>query len=588
MSGSTMPSTFTEAFHRTAGAHGPAVALRTVGDTGITWEQYASSVRTIAARLSGLGVRHGDTVGLMMTNRPEFHLLDTAALHLGATPFSLYNTLAVEQVNYVLADARCRVVVCEEQFADKIRKAAEGTAVTHIVCLDSGVEGTVALDSLPADAGLDFDSAWRAVRPDDLLTIIYTSGTTGPPKGVELTHATMLASVDATLEHLPVGVADRVVSYLPDAHVANRWGAHYTSLVTGMGITAVADPKQVLAALTEVRPTFFGAVPQIWYKIKAAIEATLATEQNDTKRRLAQWALDVARRKARLTSDRLPVPLTTRLQAELADRLVLSKVRAKLGLDQVRIAASGAAPIAPEALEFVLALGIPVCELWGMSETSGPGTMNPIDGIRIGTVGVPVKHAEVMLAPDGELLFRGKQVMRGYRNSPDKTAETIDPQGWLHTGDIAEIDADGYVRIVDRKKELIINAAGKNMSPATIENTLKVACPLLGSVAAVGDNRKYVVALATLDPDTSAAFAAAHGIADSSPAALAAHPAVLAAVDAGVAAANEKLARVEQIKKITVLPTVWEPGGDEVTPTMKLKRKPIERKYAAEIDDLYR
>lgn len=584
----TLPGTLVETFQRTARHDPDAVAVRTPGDgVAITWREYAAQVRHIAAGLSGLGVRKGDTVAIMLTNRPEFHLVDTGALHAGATPFSIYNTLAPEQINYVLADAGSRVVVCEQQFVEKLRTAAMGTAVEHIVCVDDTPEGTIGLDELPADTTFDFSATWRSVRPDDVLTIIYTSGTTGPPKGVELTHANMIASVDATLDTLPINSNDRVVSYLPDAHVANRWGAHYTSMVTGMQITTVADPKQMLGALTDVRPTFFGAVPQIWYKLKAAIEANLAAEENDTKRKLANWALHAAQRQARLSATGRPVSLTTKLRAQLADRLVLSRVRTTLGLDKIRIAASGAAPIAPEALEFVLALGIPVCELWGMSETSGAATMNPTDGIRIGTVGPPVKHMDVKLSDDGELLVRGPLVMKGYRNNPEKTAETIDSDGWLHTGDIATIDNDGYVSIVDRKKELIINAAGKNMSPANIENAMKVANPLIGSVAAIGDNRPYVVALITLDPDAAAAYAATHSVPDTTPAALAADPGINAAVAAAVETANRTLARVEQIKNFAVLPAIWEPGGEELTPTMKLKRKPIEQKYATEIDALY-
>jgi long-subunit acyl-CoA synthetase (AMP-forming) len=288
-----------------------------------------------------------------------------------------------------------------------------------------------------------------------------------------------------------------------------------------------------------------------------------------------------------MLSDGKPVPAALAVQHRVAEKLVLSKIRHRLGLDRVKFAASGAAAIDPEALEFVLGLGLPVCELWGMSETTCCGTVNPPGAIRIGTVGKALANVELKLADDGELLVRGPLVMKGYRNEPDKTAETIDPDGWLHTGDIATIDDDGYVRIVDRKKELMINASGKNMSPSNIEGTVKVSVPIAGSVVAIGDDRPYVVALLTLDPDAIAAFAQAQGLTDTSPAALADNPAVRAAVEAGIKEANTKLARVEQIKKFKILPEVWEPGGDEVTPTMKLKRKPIAAKYADQIDALY-
>jgi long-subunit acyl-CoA synthetase (AMP-forming) len=271
----------------------------------------------------------------------------------------------------------------------------------------------------------------------------------------------------------------------------------------------------------------------------------------------------------------------------VAEKLVLTAIRSRLGLDRVRFAATGAAAIDPDALEFVLGLGLPVCELWGMSELSCAATVNPPDAIRIGTVGTALPGVELRVADDGELLVRGELVMKGYRNDPEKTAEAIDADGWLHTGDIASIDGQGYVRIVDRKKELMINAAGKNMSPANIEGTIKVACPLVGSAVAIGDDRPYVVALLTLDPDAVAAFAAERGIADAAPAALAEHPELRAAIEVGMKEANAKLSRVEQIKKFTILPDVWEPGGEEVTPTMKLKRKPIAAKYAEQIEQLY-
>jgi len=582
--------TLCEAFQRTVAAAPAASALRSSdGAVQLTWRQYADRVRTIAAGLAALGVRHGDTVGLMLTNRPEFHLVDTAALHLGAAPFSIYNTLAPEQISYLFSNAGNKVVVCELQFLEQIRKAQPGTSVEHIVCVDGAGDEVITLADLEANPapGFDFEASWRAVGPDDLLTIIYTSGTTGPPKGVELTHANMLAELDATTGIVPSGHGDIVISYLPDAHVANRWGAHYQSMFTGIEIVTLADLKQMITVLPKIRPTFFGAVPQVWYKLKAGIEAQLAAERSPVKKKLAAWALDVGRRKVKLDAQHARVPLALTVQHRVADALVLGKVRAALGLDRVRIAASGAAAIDPGALEFVLALGIPCCELWGMSELSCAATMNPPDAIRIGTVGTAVKGVDLSLAEDGELLVRGPLVMKGYRNDPERTAETVDADGWLHTGDIATIDDDGYVRIVDRKKELIINAAGKNMSPANIEGAIKVACPLAGSAVAIGDDRPYVVALITLDPDVAAAFAVAHGIADTSPATLAVDPAIRAAVDAGIKAANERLSRVEQIKKFTILPYFWEPGGDEVTPTMKLKRRPISAKYAADIEALY-
>ncbi|GAB2459697.1 AMP-dependent synthetase/ligase [Jatrophihabitans fulvus] len=591
MSAPALAPTFTETFQATAARHPHRLAVSDPeGRVRLTWRQYAKRVESIAAGLASLEVGRGDTVGLMLANRPEFHLVDTAALHAGATPFSIYNTLAPEQITYVFGNAGNRVVVTERQFLDRVRAAVAGTAVEHVVCIDAPDEAdVVALSELETrrPEGWDFESSWRAVRPDDLLTIIYTSGTTGPPKGVELTHANLMAELDSTLRISLPGPDDVIISYLPDAHIANRWGAHYTSLATGMHVVALADLKQLVTALPQVRPTRFGAVPQVWYKLKGGIEAQLAAERSPLKRRIATWAFDVGVRYAKLRSDGGRVSRPLAAQQALAERLVFSKVRAALGLDRVEYAATGAAAIDPDALAFVLALGLPCCEMWGMSELSCAVTINPPDGIRIGTVGLPVPNAELRLADDGELLVRGPLVMRGYRNDPERTAEAVDADGWLHTGDIATIDDDGYVRIVDRKKELMINASGKNMSPANIEGTVKAASPLVGSVVAVGDDRPYVVALVTLEPDAAAAFARQHGLAGTDVAALAADPAVRDAVASAIDAANQKLARVEQIKKFEILPDVWEPGGDELTPTMKLRRRPIAVRYAQRIDSLY-
>ena len=588
----TAPTTLCQAFQKTAAQRPDAVAIRKHDDSIIiTWREYQRRVRSIAAGLAALGLKRGDTVALMLTNRPEFHLIDTAALHVGATPFSVYNTFTGEQISHLFSNAANRVVICEPQFLDQVNIAAANSHVEHIVCLDATPEGTISLADLEAKgaelADFDFEASWRAVEPTDVVTIIYTSGTTGPPKGVELTHANIIAEVESTGEWVQSNQDDSVISYLPDAHIANRWGSQYSNLSNGIQIVTVDELKALIGTLPKIRPTFFGGVPQTWYKVKAGIEAQLAAEPSKPKRQLAQWALRVGMQRARLMSDRQPIPVALKAQHALAERLVLSKVRAKLGLDRVRFAATGAAAIAPEALEFVLGLGLPVCELWGMSETSCCVTVNRPGMQRIGTVGTALPNAEIKIADDGELLVRGPLVMKGYRNEPEKTAEAIDADGWLHTGDIASMDADGFVKIVDRKKELMINASGKNMSPANIENEIRAAIPMAGPTIVIGDDRPYVVALLTLDPDAAAAFAAAHGIADASPKALAEDPAVLAVVKAGIEAANTKLARVEQVKQWTILPEVWEPGGDEITPTMKLKRKPIAEKYASQIDELY-
>jgi long-subunit acyl-CoA synthetase (AMP-forming) len=582
-------ATLCEAFQDTATKHADRVALRTPGDTvSITWAQYADRVRRIAAGLAGLGVKPGDTVGLKMVNRPEFHLCDTAVLHLGGTPFSVYNTSPAEQIAYLFSNAGNRVVITERQFLPVLRRVAGETDVVHLICVDGPEDGVLELSDVedrPAE-DFDFDAAWRAVTPEDIATIIYTSGTTGPPKGVEITHANMLAQCDATAAVLGTEEHGRVISYLPSAHIADRWGCHYSGMIHGIEVTCLADYKTILSAFLEVRPTTVGGVPQMWYRLKAGLEAAVEYEQDPAKQQAMRWAIDTGKRYVQAGQSGSVSP---ELAAEYAkaDELVLSKLRAMIGLDQARLAVSGAAPIAPDVLEFVCAIGLPVCELWGMSELSCCATINPPDAIRIGTVGTAIPGVELKLAEDSELLTRGATVMRGYRRDPEKTAETIDADGWLHTGDIATIDDDGYVTIIDRKKELIINTAGKNMSPANIESAVRAVTPLVAQVVTIGDNRPFNTALIVLDPDMAAGFAASHGNAGATIAELARDPAMIAAIQSAVDTANTRLSRVEQLKKFTILPVVWEPGGDEITPTMKLRRRPIAEKYAVEIDALY-
>ncbi len=583
-------ATLCAAFQDFVGKHPDAVIIRTPGGgTEITWREWDRRVRKLAAGLAALGVKRGDTIGLMLSNRPEYHLADAAALHLGATPFSIYNTSAPEQIAYLFGNAGNKVVFCDEKFLPRIQEVRG--SVKHVVCADdvSDVDDVLTYAQLEAkgDPDFDFDAAWRAVEPGDLATIIYTSGTTGPPKGVELTHANVIAEADAVRVLFDANPGDRVLSYLPAAHIADRVTAQYFAILFGIQVTCVADLTKLAEALADCRPHTFFAVPRVWQKLKAAIDVGLAAEPSGAKRKIAAWAIQTGIKAARHELAGTSMPPLLAARHRVADKLVLSKLRDKLGLDQAKGPASGASAISPDILEFFWGLGIRIYEVWGMSETGGATTANAPGHTKLGTVGRPVLNMEVKLAEDGELLTRGPTVMRGYRNDPEKTAETIDADGWLHTGDIAEIDADGYVKIVDRKKELIITASGKNMSPSNIENAIKAATSLVGQVVAIGDDRPYVAAIAVLDPDAAAAFAKQHGFGGASQAELVAHPEVRAAVLAGVKEGNQKLARVEQVKRVRLLPSTWEPGGDELTPTMKLRRKPIAEKYAHEIDSLF-
>jgi long-subunit acyl-CoA synthetase (AMP-forming) len=573
-------ATMCEAFQLTATewAESPALRLKD-SDYEASWRDYADAVRKRAAGLAALGVDRGDTVGFMLVNRPALHLTDAAAMHLGATCFSVYNTSSPEQVEYVVRDAANRVIVTEQEFLETVLAAREQVdTLEHVVVIDGEApEGTISIGELEemGEPGFDFEAAWRAVEPADVLCLIYTSGTTGPSKGVQLTHANMVAVWQACDEVQQTAPGGRMISYLPSAHIADRWAGIYAQMIYGNCVYCCPDPRQMVAYSIEVKPTVWGGVPRIWEKLKAAIEVGIAAEADEAKREATVAAIELGRRRARAMMDG-GAPTELEAEWQRADEQVLSTIRAMLGLDQVESFVVGAAPTPPEVLEFFLALGIEIRETWGMSETTAITTLNPPGGVRLGTVGPPIPNTEVKLAEDGEVMVRGPQVMSGYRNMPEKTAEALGEDGWLSTGDIGEFDEAGYLRIVDRKKELIINAAGKNMSPANIEAKLKAATPLIAQAVAIGDNRPYNVALIALDAESLSA----RGL-------TASDPAVTEEIERAVAEANKRLARVEQIKRFKVLPGEWLPGGEELTPTMKLKRRPIERKYEAEIDALY-
>jgi long-chain acyl-CoA synthetase len=576
-----------EAFVATVSRQGDDIALRS-GDQTLTWSELAAQVNRIAGGLVELGVGKGDTVALMLSNRPEFIACDLAAVALGAVPFSIYETSSTEQIAYVVGDAEARVAIVEAAHLEAFERArADLPDVEHLVVLDGG-GGTLTLTGLEAlDPGFDAGVSGSAVEPDDLLTLIYTSGTTGPPKGVQLTHRNLLTLVSSVDGMIPLPErGGRVVSWLPAAHIAERGASYYLPVVKGLEIAICPDPREIVQFLPQARPTWFFAVPRVWEKLKAGLEAMLGGLPEE-QRKPIEDGLEAALEKVRLEQAGEVVPDGIARAAAAVEESMFGALRAQLGLDEAVAVSVGAAPTPVEVLEFFHAIGIPVGELWGMSETCGVATFNPLERIKLGTVGAPVPGTELKLAADGEVLVRSAANMRGYRNMPEKTEETIDAEGWLHSGDIGELDEEGYLRIVDRKKELIINAAGKNMSPASIESKLKAASPLIGQVAAVGDGRRYNVALIVLDPDYAPMWAQSQGIEQTALDRLSQHEAAQKAIGEAVAVANERMARVEQIKKFKILAAEWLPGGDELTPTMKLKRKPIERKYGAEIEQLY-
>jgi long-chain acyl-CoA synthetase len=582
--------TVTEALRRTAASHPDLVAVRTADDAvSLTWSELLTRVDAFAGGLAGLGVGRGNIVAIMLGNRPEFYVADLAAVTVGATPFSIYVTYPPAEIEFLCRDAGARVAITEQAHLPAILAAREHLpALEHVIVVDGEApKGTLALSEVEgSNPGFDAVGAAAQSGPEDIVTLIYTSGTTGHPKGVQLTHHAIMFSAQGVEQMVPLQPGSKVISWLPAAHIAERMAHLYIPVIYAGTVTTCPDPRAILSYLPQVRPTWFFAVPRIWEKLKAGLE-TMQAAQPAEQRKPIEDAMAASLQRVRLRQAGEPVPAELEQAVAQADATLFCKLREMLGLDQVLAVNVGAAPTPREVLEFFHALGIELAEIWGMSETCGIGAANRPGQVKLGTVGPASPGVELRIADDGELLVRGEFVMAGYRNSPEKTAEALDSDGWLHTGDIGEIDDHGYLRIVDRKKEIIINSAGKNMSPADIEAEIKSASPLIGHAICIGDQRPYNTALIVLDADFAPQWAQQQGVADTGLERLAAEPTVVAAIQEAIDAANEHLARVEQIKKFTIIPGDWLPGGDELTPTMKLKRRPIAAKYEAEIERMY-
>ena len=577
-----------KAFQMTVERLGDGNALRWGEDGTMSWNELRAQAAAVAGGLASLDVSNGSTVAIMLNNRAEFFPIDLGVSTLGGVPFSIYQTASPEQIAYVCSDAGAKVAIVEKSFLEVFNKAKEElSGLEHLIVLD-GDGGTMTYEELlDVDPGFDDSAAADSVQLDDPLTLIYTSGTTGPPKGVELSHRNLLslvAGVDDLIAFPTEGA--KVISWLPAAHIAERGAHYYLPMTKGVEVAICPDPRTIIDFLPTVRPSWFFAVPRVWEKLKAGLE-TMLDNLPEEAREPAQQGVQAAIAKVRAEQAGEEVPEAIAKAAAAAEKQMFAGLREHLGLDEAVAVNVGAAPTPVEVLEFFHAIGIPVGELWGMSETCGAATVNPPERVKLGTVGPPLPGVEIRLAEDGEVEIKGDLIMRGYRNLPDKTAEVFDDDRWMSTGDIGVLDEDGYLSIVDRKKELIINAAGKNMSPAGIEAHLKSASPLVGQAIAIGDARSYNVALIVLDPDYAPSWAKQKGIETDDIATLAEDEQVLEAIQEAVDKANAKMSRVEQIKKFKLLPEEWEPGGDELTPTMKLKRKPIGEKYDAEIEALY-
>jgi long-chain acyl-CoA synthetase len=574
-------------FQRTARRVPDRVALRRHGeDQHITWAEYGERVERIAQGLHALGLRAGGTLAMQLTNRPEFHLVDTAVLHLGATTVSIYNTFPPEDIEFVLRDSGASVVITEPAFLKTLDDARQRVAIDALVVLESVAgESHMSLAEVEGldSPGFDFEASWQAVTPDVIATLVYTSGTTGKPKGVELSHRSLLGNQQAL--NSAIGIVDgaNTISYLPMAHIAERQLSHYRGFVGGLTVTCCDDLTTIPQILQATHPQYFFSPPRLWEKFRTAILGRAAPEVQSKLERLSE--LGALAEAAQAGGEGLAEAEAAEL-AQLREA-VGKPVLASLGLDRIEVALIGSAPVSPELGGFYVAMGLPLLEAYGLTECGAFASFCRPDDYRIGTVGKPVDGTELTLAEDGEILLRSPFLMSGYRNRPDLTAEAIDEDGWLHSGDVGSWDADGYLSIIDRKKELIINAAGKNMSPAGIEAKLRESSPLIGPVVAVGDRRPYVVALIVLDPDALGQYARAHGLEHLALPDLVADPGLRSHIADAVRQANTKLSRVEQIKRFRILPAEWTPGSDELSATMKLRRKPIAAKYAAQIDELY-
>ncbi len=554
-----------------------------------TMRDYVDAAARAAAGLQLAGLAAGQRILLMTRNRPEFHWFDLAAQFLRATPVSIYNSSSPEEIQYLADHAGAEIAIVEDTgFLERLLTVRDELPMLKQVFVidppaDGCPDGVQPASALMDKGSADLDALVKEIRPDDIATLIYTSGTTGPPKGVMISQYNVVYTVESLRRcfGLDTFAGRRVVSYLPMAHIAERMMSHYQGLILGYSVYCCPDPNQLSSYLKEVRPEIVFGVPRVWEKIFNGVNAALsANPENKAKFDegvAAATAIKAAEREGTATKEHLDT-------WAFLDSVAFANVRALVGLDAVITAVTGAAALPRPILEWYNAVGIPLSEIYGMSESSGPMTWSP-NANRPGCVGQAIPGCDVVIADDGEVLCRGGHVFQGYFERPDKTAETI-IDGWLYSGDIGELDEDGYLRIVDRKKELIITSGGKNISPANLEAALKTI-PLIGQAAAIGDNRKFCSAILVLDPEAAGVWARSHGTPNASMTELATDPEVLAEVQRGVDEVNKQFAQVEQIKKFALIGEEWLPDSEMLTPTSKLKRRGVNAAYAAEIEAMY-
>jgi len=587
----TKSETLADLLPRAAELYGsaPAVTFKQDGRwVSQSFEEVRDTVRSLALGLIELGVAKGDKVSILGNTRPEWTYFDFAALSVGAVVVPIYQTNSPEECQYVLENSDAKVVVVEdEEQIEKVRRVRDQLPLLEQVIRMSGSsDDAISVEELAAQgAGRDvaeWEERWQSVTREDVCTFIYTSGTTGPPKGCIITHGNYRAMLDMVNSTSVIEGDDVTYLYLPLAH-------SFALLIQlgsfDLGATLAyweRDPLKILPNLAELKPTYFPSVPRIFEKIYTAATSAIAKE-GGLKKKIFDWAIGVGQKMREVERSGREPSFLLRKQYQFADKKVLSKIRGLFG-GRLRLAVSGAAPINPDILRFFDAAGVLVLEGWGMTETSTAATISTPDDFKIGTIGKPFPGCEVRIADDGEILVKGPNVFQGYYKNEEATRETI-VDGWLHTGDLGEVDSDGFIKITGRKKDIIITAGGKNITPANLENEIKQH-PLVSQCVVVGDRRPYLVALVTLDPEEVVAYGKEHGLPED-PEQLAGNADIRRSVEEHVEQINEKFARVEQVKKIAILPQDLSQEGGELTPTMKVKRAVVADKHADAIEKLY-
>jgi long-chain acyl-CoA synthetase len=589
--------TIIDSFNRNAETYGsqPAIHWKDGEWHSLTWSEYRDVVHKAAAGLETLGVGDGEFVAIMAGNRPEHVIADFASVHAGATPVTIYSTLVASQVQYIADNCKATVAILEDlDFMKRWEEIRSELPNLRYIVLMSGAENYDTVDWVLSWDDLlargtkrlqeDPDTVNRtsaAITPETLATLIYTSGTTGTPKGVMISQRNVVWTLESLRRAADLEMGQRMVSYLPLAHIAERLATHYLGTYLAGQVWYCPNLAGVLEYIQIARPTVFVGVPRVYEKFHSRLQARFA-EAEGLKGTILQKALDLNARRVDAEEEGKKGPLL----AGLLDRIALSKVREGLGMEEVKLAITAAAPINPDLVRFFHVIGVPLFEIYGMSENTGPATATLPGAIKIGSVGRALPGVEVKTLEDGELLMRGGIVTQGYYKLDDATRETFDPDGWLHSGDLARIDEDGYVWIVGRKKEIIITAAGKNIAPAKLE-TLLGNHPLVSKACMVGDERKFLGMIVALDHEEAPAWAEAHGLQYTDLASFSQEPVVQEEIARAVAEANESVARVEQIKKWVIVPDEWTPDSGEVTPSLKLKRRVVLDKYADEIESMY-